>query len=106
MNFKDYINSNDFSSADNVGENDCSNSGDSIKQVNEKDVKGRVEELVNKYESYSEQELLNEFLKESQKAKANGIYNSDKIDELRTLLSPMLSEEQKDYFEKLVGMLK
>ncbi len=68
--------------------------------------KKSVEDKLNKYSKLSSEELMTEFIKESQSVKDKGGYNSDQIEMMRNVLFPHLSEEQKRYFETLIGMVK
>ncbi|MBE5735371.1 MAG: hypothetical protein E7361_02880 [Clostridiales bacterium] len=65
-----------------------------------------VEEKYEKYSKLSKEELMAEFVKESRAVKDKGGYSSSQIDMMKNILFPHLSEEQKIYFESLIGMVK
>ena len=65
-----------------------------------------VENLMEKYSTYSESELLNEFLKESVKKRENGELDDEQMDKIRRLLSPYLSGEQSEKLDELFRIIK
>jgi len=65
-----------------------------------------LKEKIDKYSSYSQKELLEEFLLKSQEAKSKGVYEEDNINSIKSSLFPYLSEEQKEKFNNLINMVK
>ena len=64
-----------------------------------------IEEELKKYENLSEQELMQEFLKESKKQKANGDLNDEKLNNIKETLSPFLNKEQLSKLNDLLGLI-
>ncbi len=71
-------------------------------KINENDVKEKLEQ----YSNYSQEELLQEFLSQSQSAKEKGVYNDKNIESIKSTLFPFLSEEQRKKFDSLINMVK
>jgi len=65
-----------------------------------------VSELIDKYSTYSEDELMKEFLEESKKKKDSGEFSDEKISKIKSVLSPYLDEQQKQKLEDLIKMVK
>lgn len=64
-----------------------------------------VEDLINKYSSYSEKELMQELIKLSNEKKQNGTLNQD-LNNFSNVLSPYLNEEQKSKMNDLFNKIK
>ena len=65
-----------------------------------------VSELIDKYSTYSEDDLMKEFLEESKKQKDSGELSNEKISKIKSVLSPYLDEQQKQKLEDLIKMVK
>ena len=65
-----------------------------------------IEQLIDKYSNYSESELMSEFLKESEKRKENGEFTDEKLNGIKSILSPYLDESQKQKLNDLLNMVK
>lgn len=65
-----------------------------------------VEGYMNKYKNFSQQDLLNEFVKLTNQKKANGEFNQAEIDRIKETLNPYLTNEQKQNLENLINMVK
>ena len=74
-------------------------------QLNEAE-KVDLEELVNKYSQLTHEELMQEFLKESNKLKQNGGLTDKQISEMEQVLKPHLSVEQQNMFDDLMTEIK
>ncbi len=75
-----------------------------IKQDNPDKV-GSVEEQLKKYENLSEQELMQEFLKESKKQKLNGQLNEQSLENIKQTLAPFLDSEQLNKLNNLLELI-
>ncbi len=64
-----------------------------------------VEDLINKYSTYSEKELMQELIKLSNEKKQNGTLNQD-LNNFSNVLSPYLNEEQKSKMNDLFNKIK
>lgn len=64
-----------------------------------------IEDKVNKYSKLTNQELMQEFLKQSSIGVSNGSINNDVISKYRNTLFPYLNDSQKQVFESLVGSI-
>lgn len=101
MNFKSYIEKNEPKVDNNYSQNN--------KKVNNNSSKldeDNIEKMYNNYSKLNQQELLNEFIKESKLAKNNGTFSDEKIQNMKEVLSPYLTDEQKQYFDDLINMVK
>ena len=65
-----------------------------------------INELIDKYSTYSESDLMREFLLESEKKKENGELNSDALNKIKNLLTPYLNEDQVNRLKELLDMVK
>lgn len=73
----------------------------------EKEIKKEdVSELIDKYSTYSEDELMREFLTESKRKKDRGELSDDQVLKMKELLSPYLDGHQKEKLEELIKMVK
>ena len=64
-----------------------------------------VEDLINKYSTYSEKELMQELIKLSNEKKQNGTLNQD-LNNFSNVLRPYLNEEQKSKMNDLFNKIK
>lgn len=65
----------------------------------------KVEDLMNKYSGLSEQQLMQEFIKESNKGKQNGTINKNYLNNIKSTLMPHLSNEQQANLKNLMDMI-
>ncbi len=73
---------------------------------NDDALKSDIEEKLAKYKNYNQSELTAELFKEVNKQKQSGNLNSEKLDEIKTTLLPMLDQNQQKRLESLIDMLK
>lgn len=62
--------------------------------------------MIEKYSTYSSNELMREFLKLTLEKKKNGELDNKAIVTLKETLTPMLNEEQKDNLNKILEMVE
>lgn len=79
---------------------------DPVKSEEETLNKTKVEDYMNKYSSFSQEELMKEFLKLSQEKKNNGGFSSSEINGIKETLAPFLNEQQKHSLDNLINMVK
>ncbi len=65
-----------------------------------------LNDAINKYSDYSEQELINEFLSETNKKKQSGELNDEKIEKMKETLLPYLNDKQKTKLNQIINMVK
>ncbi len=82
--------------------NDLKNRAESIKASTDEKTKKEVNNLYNKYKSYSEQDLTNEFLTTAKNKLQNGELTRDKLQNTIATLSPFLNDAQKAYLNDLI----
>lgn len=74
--------------------------------TNDEKVRANKEEffkdMIDKYAGYSQEQLMQEFIKMSSLKKQQGTLNQSEISKLQTTLFPYLNEEQKQKFYKLM----
>ena len=104
MNFKEFCKNkesicDDNCNSKNVQDESCVKKNKANNYIN-------VEDRVEEYSKLTKDELLKEFLKESGKLKQSGNFNESQIENMRSTLAPFLNEEQKTYFEQLMGMVE
>ena len=85
--------------------NDCDNNKiNEIKKENPQMV-SNIENLMDKYSTLSNEELFNEFIKETKKWKENGTINSEYLANIKNTLSPYLNNEQKNNLNNLMDIV-
>lgn len=112
MNFKDYYNNaNNIDTQklkDDEGRVDNTttiNNVNNSKCCTEEETR-RIEETIEKYSSYSSEELLQEYLGKTAQSKASGKYSEEKMNKIKEAILPMLNDEQKKYLDQLLDMVK
>ena len=65
-----------------------------------------ISQLIDKYSTYNHDELMDEFLKETEKKKENGEIDDEKLSKVKNLLTPYLSQEQMERLNDLIDMVK
>lgn len=93
-NFSDYIKNQNTT---NTTQNKTSD-----KNLNQDD----LENLINKYSTYNQNDLMNEFMKLTYEKKKNGELSSSDIDNLKQTMMPFLNDEQKQNLDKILSMVK
>lgn len=76
---------------------------DKLKKEKEKE---DLSNLIDKYSTYSESELMNEFISESEKRKNSGEFSEENLSKIKNVLSPYLNETQKQKLNDLLNMVK
>mgnify|MGYP001008414911 CR=1 FL=1 len=66
----------------------------------------KIEKMMNSYSSYSQEELLDEFFKLSEKKKKDGTLNDNEISNIKNTLSPYLSAEQQKNLDKIINLIR
>lgn len=75
---------------------------ESINQMNESDIQNKIE----KYKGYNNQQLMAELLAEANKQKRNGNLTEKNLQEMVANLSPYLDESQKKRLNEIIKMLR
>ncbi len=65
-----------------------------------------VEQAVNKYKDKDELELVSELEKAVARAKADGSFDREAIDNFARLVSPYLSDEQREKLDNLIAVIE
>ena len=91
-NFNDYIK--------NTSHED-SQKKDSVRPSDEK-----LEDMINKYQKFSDNELMDEFIKLTLQKKKKGELGKDEIINIKNTILPFLNNEQKKSLQKLLDMVE
>jgi len=67
---------------------------------------GEINDLVNKYSGYSEDELVNEFVRQTNFKRQNGEMDDAGLDRIKDTLSPYLNKEQQARLNEIMKMVK
>ncbi len=67
---------------------------------------GEINDLVNKYRGYSEDELVNEFVRQTNFKRQNGEMDDAGLDRIKDTLSPYLNKEQQARLNEIMKMVK
>ena len=102
MKFSDYIKENventKNANIDNI--DSCFDNGSiDMKKASE------MQNLIDQYKDFSNEKLLNEFIKQSSMLKQNGMLTQDKRMLLKNNIFPYLTEEQKVGFNKIMDLV-
>lgn len=66
----------------------------------------KIEELMNSFSSYSQEELLEEFFKLSEEKKKQGNLDNNELNKIKNTLMPHLSQEQQQNLDKIINLVK
>ena len=69
-------------------------------------LKADIESKLSKYKNMNANQLEAELFREATKQKQNGNLNSEKLEEIKSTLLPMLNQEQQQRLDSLIQMLK
>ena len=67
--------------------------------------KEEMEDLINKYSKYSEDDLMMEFMKMTYDKKKKGDLGSEELMNIKNTIEPFLNSEQKTKLEKIINMV-
>ena len=73
-------------------------------QVKKEDMSG-FEELVKNYSSYTEEELIQEFLRLTNEGKKNGTLNTESLKQLSQTIKPMLTPKQQKMLDMFLNYI-
>ena len=65
-----------------------------------------LQESLNKYQSLSQDQLMNELFKEAGRLKQNGSLNESSLNMLKSTLAPMLNNEQNQQLDDILNKIK
>lgn len=102
-NFSEYINKNNTGNGNNQ-----SHSSQNARSQNtgKRYSEDELQEMINKYSNYGENQLVNEFIKLTIEKKKRGELKESDIAMLKNTLSPMLNQEQRESLNKILEMVK
>ena len=86
--------------------NDFLKEEDVVEEVKNATIEQDVNELIDKYSTYSQEDLMAEFLKESERKKLNGELDDGQLSRVKNILAPYLSAEQQEKLNNLLNMVK
>lgn len=104
MDFNDYCKNAKFESVNKNNINDIKTDSSHIKNqsINEQ----QLQQTLNKFKSMSQNDLMTELLKETNKQKQNGNLNDKKLQDLSNQLKPMLDSSQQAKLDEILKMLR
>ncbi len=99
--FSEQNNFNGYSQNDSARFNESSfnNAHYNSQNFSEDNIKSTYE----KYRGYSQNELYNEFIKETAKQKANGSLNAEKLNQIKNTIMPYLSPAEQETLNKILN---
>ena len=96
--FSDFVN--------NQQNNQTNNQFEQAKEkVQQEDMSG-FEELIKNYSSYSEEELISEFLRLTKEGKQNGTLNTESLKQLSQTIKPMLTPKQQKMLDMFLNYVE
>ena len=95
--FSDFVNS---ESVENVKVNNT-NTNTNKNDLDQND----MEQLINKYSAYNQNELMNEFMRLTLEKKKKGELGQKELSDLRQTIIPFLNDDQKNNLEKIMNMV-
>lgn len=93
----------DSVSKTNTNINACVNTSNDRKNVSDEN---DINDMINKYSTYSSNELINEFIKLTIEKKRRGELSGGEIDAIRNTIIPYLNSEQVVELDKLLQMVR
>lgn len=66
----------------------------------------QIEDLLDRYSRLNREELMAEFLRESNRLKQNGGLNDEQVNSIESVLKPHLNETQQNMFDSLMTEIK
>lgn len=81
------------------------NSTPDVNEIKSNVDKEKIEDLLDKYSTFSERELLDEFLKVSLDEKKKGNLSEDNLNNLRDTLDPYLDDNAKGRLDEILKRL-
>ena len=91
-NFSDFINNNREESIKTESKKEYSNDD--------------LQSMIDRYSGYSNDALMNEFIRLTLEKKKRGELNSGELEKLKSTIEPMLNQEQKVALENIMNMVK
>ena len=81
--------------------------GDSENVCKKEEVVNRekLEDLIDKYSTYSQTDLISEFMKLTNEKKKKGELNESEMNSLKQTISPFLNDEQKNNLDKIMNVI-
>ncbi len=70
-----------------------------------KQTQKNIEDMVEHYKGYSQDELMQELFSVASKEKQNGTLSKEKLDSIKSTLAPYLNASQIEFLEKLIEKL-
>lgn len=103
--FKSYVKNNPGLKDGQENKNDKK---DKINQgnVNQEQIAETVQNIANKYEGKSQQELMNEILQQTKKGKQDGSVNVSELENMAQKVAPMLNLEQQKKLVEIMELIK
>ena len=90
----------------NINNNEFKDSKRDSKAEQEIPNNAKLEDMINKYSKYSNEDLMSEFLKLTAEKKCNGELSNNEIEKMKSTILPLLNEEQKNNLEKILNVVK
>lgn len=66
----------------------------------------KINEAIEKYSDYSSDQLLNEFVNQTNKQKQDGTFDVGKLENVKNTLTPYLSAEQQKRLNEILKMVE
>lgn len=64
-----------------------------------------ISKIIDKYSTYSQDDLMKEFLQETERKKENGELDAEQLNGVKNILMPYLSEPQVERLNQLLDMV-
>lgn len=86
---------------------DFLNENNTKTQINQDNVQDnqKLEEMIDKYSSYSNDQLMSEFMRLTIEKKKKGELKKEELMSIKETISPMLSVEQKINLDRIINMV-
>lgn len=77
-----------------------------VKHIREKVSEENLSKLIDKYSTYSQDDLMEEFVKEGARKKENGELSDENLLKIKNVLTPYLNSEQQQKLNDLLNKVK
>lgn len=91
MNFNDY------------NQNYSQQGGNGYYFENNENTKENIEDAYKKYSNYSKDALYKEFIEETARQKASGALSPQKIEQIKSVIFPYLTEKERETFNSIIN---
>jgi len=96
---------NDFNNKNNFETEKDNNINFNQNSTSQENIKDQAKKMYDKYSTYSQQDLISEFINTSKQKLLDGSLSKEKINQTASLLTPYLNTQQKEMLKELMDKI-